>query len=1177
MAVQFILGRSGTGKTSYCIKAIVNALLEPADEQGLILLVPEQATYQAERAILTDKRIAGYSRLNVLSFDRLQFLLLGKNTARPALSRIGQQMIIHRVLRDNKSKLKIFGSSATWPGLGRQMAQTIAELHQYAKTPDDIDGLLSELQKDERDNLAVLKFTDIGLILKEYLRFIEGRFIDPDVQLTHACRAMAGATFAKGAKLWVDGFAGFTTAELAILAELLKAAADAQIALCLDPSKIDLANPEFESIEAVSLFNPTQRTYAELVDRVKKCKLQLAKPIILEEAVRFSRCSQLAHIERDVFNLEPPKFGSADNVRIVSAPNERAEARFVARQIRRLVEEKNYRYRDIAVIASDIDRYQNYIRAYFDDYGVPFFIDKRKPLNQHPVVELICSALQAVTGGFSHSDIFTYLKTDLVPIQRYDIDLLENYCLAFGITGSDWQSEQQWHFAGEGNKDFDEQRVNQIRLKAISPLLELRDRLCPVDNPAKTVSGEEFTRAVFDFLGRLKVRETIGSWIEEANERENSAPCRFASTSASSAEPQKRSSGGDEHQQFYNKLVDIFDELVEVFTGQTMAAADFFAIINSAFSQLTLAFIPPTLDQVLVGSIERSRHPDLKAVFLMGATQRQFPVPISSSGILTDDDRSAAESADFPLGPATKQRLAERQYLAYIAFTRPSEFLCVTYPAVDEKGGAVPRSQFVANLESLFEDLTEESIAGEQSDIEKVHSDSELADLLCGRLGKDTSRDSSLVTRDSLEASADQLVELLNGICSDEQLAELGSNVLYAVNYDNRARLDSDIVEKLFAPQIKTSATRLSTFAACPYKYFVRYILELKERREFKLRPLDIGDFYHRVLDAWLKRFNGEKKDFITINEEELLKLLRGQIEKLITEDSFISNFARHRDHNTFIINIACEYLEDCVLAIAQMVRAGSFRPRLSEVSFGQPGHSERSEESRGTLGEYELALADNRVLSLDGKIDRLDIADLDGEKAAIVFDYKRRDTSFSWSKFYYGLDMQLPIYMLAVRNATNAKTKNVVGAFCMPVETKVEGTVLDEIPKIIEKFHHKANGIFNGDFFQQLDKSNSNKFYNFFVTKKGDQYGYKNKSGALRPDAFEGVLRFTHRKIIALAEEIMSGEIDIKPYRLNQVRACMNCEYMPVCRFDWQINDYNFLESLNKLQALEKMGTVDG
>jgi ATP-dependent helicase/nuclease subunit B len=1182
MAVQFILGRSGTGKTSYCIKAIVNALLEPADEQSLILLVPEQATYQAERAILSDKRIAGYSRLNVLSFDRLQFLLLGRNTARPALSRIGRQMVIHRILRDNKSKLPLFGSSATQPGLARQMAQTIAELQQYAKTPDDIEQLLSELRKDEHNNrsgerkkellgsqLAVLKFADISLILKEYLKLIEGRFIDPDVQLTRACRAVAEAEFVKGAKLWVDGFAGFTTAELAILTELLKVVADAQIALCLDPSKIDLANPQIESIDPVGLFNPTQRTYAELLDRVKKCRLQLAEPIVLEQAVRFSRCPQLAHIERDIFKLEPRKFGSAADVRIVSAPNERAEVRFVATQIRRLVEEKNYRYRDIAVIASDIDRYQYYIRAYFDDYGVPFFIDKRKPLNQHPAVELICSALKAVTGGFSHSDIFTYLKTDLVPIHRYDIDLLENYCLAFGITGSDWQSDKQWDFVGDDSEDFDEERINQIRLEVISPLIELRDRLCPVDNPAKTLGSEDFTRAVFDFLGRLKVTETIGSWIEEANEKENNATV-------------------DEHQQFYNKLVDIFDELVEVFTrqtcggftGQTMTAEDYLAIVNSAFSQLTLAFIPPTLDQVLVGSIERSRHPDLKAVFLIGAAQKQFPVPISPSGILTDDDRGAAESADFQLAPATRQRLAERQYLAYIAFTRPSEFLCVTYPAVDEKASAMPRSQFVANLESLFEDLKEESIAGRQSDIEKVHSYNELADLLCSRLGRDAFQDPSSQTSDSRPQTPDPrlktpdhliLESLVDDLCSDEQLAQLGSNVLYAINYDNRALLDSDIVGKLFGRQIKSSTTKLGTFAACPYRYFARYILDLKEREEFKLEPLDLGIFYHRVLDVLLKRFNEEKKDFATISDRELLKILAEQIERVIATNSFIQNFKRHSPHNAYIISSAAEVLEDCALAIAQMVRAGDFRPAISEIAFGQV------EGVRDTLGSFEISIPGSRVLSLDGKIDRLDIANLGGEEAAIVFDYKRRDTSFSWSKFYYGLDMQLPIYMLAVRNATGAKTKNVIGAFYMPVETKVEGTILDEIPKIIEKFHHKANGIFNGDFFQQLDKLNSNKFYNFFFTKKGDQYGYENKSGALRPDAFEGVLRFTHRKIIVLAEEILSGEIDIKPYRLNQVRACTNCKYMPVCRFDWQVNDYNFLEPLNKLQVLEKIGTVDG
>jgi len=1147
MAVQFILGRSGTGKTSYCIKAIIDALLEPSKTGPLILLVPEQATYQAERAILNDKRVAGYNRLNVLSFDRLQFLLSGKNTARPALSRLGQQMIIHRILREHKSKLKVFGSSAGWPGLGRQMAETVAELHQYAKTPDDIDQLLSELEKDERNNLAALKFFDIGLVFTEYLKFIEGKFIDPNIQLTRSCRAVAAAEFVKGAKLWVDGFSGFTTAELAMLVELLKVVSDAQIALCLDPSKLDLANPDTQALDPVSIFGPTDRTYAALVDAIKKCKLRLAEPIILERAVRFSCSRQLAHIERHIFEFEPSKINAEDSVRIISAPNGRAEVQFVARQILQLVKEKDYRYRDIAVIASDIDNYQHYIKACFEDYEIPFFIDRRKSLNQHPAVQLICSALQVVTGGFSHSDVFTFLKTDLVPTERCEVDLLENYCLAFGIRGSDWTRGQEWHFAGEENGHFDEQRINQIRLKVSGPLLELREKLCAGENSGETVSAEKFTQIIFDFLDSLGVVERIAGWIEEAAELKDYARV-------------------DEHQQFYDKLLSIFDELVEVFSGQEMRCEDYLGIINSAFSQLTLAFIPPTLDQVLVGSIERSRHPDLKAVFLVGAIQKQFPVPVSFETILTDNERIAAESANFLLAATSGQKLAERQYLAYIAFTRASEFLCVTYPSADEKGGVVVRSEFVANLESLFENLNEESIAGYKSGIENVHSETELADLLCSRLGKDT-----LLPETSGEQ---RLGELLDDICADEELGEVGSEIISAINYDNRAHLDRDIVEKLFGRQVKSSATRLSTFAACPYQYFARYILELKEREEFKFEPLDVGVFYHRVLDALLKQLNQAKKDFATVQAKELLGLLREQIAKFVQDNPFISSFLRHSAHNAFIVHSAGEVLEDCVRAIAQMVRAGSFRPKWSEVSFGEV------KNSTNTLGEYEISLSDGRLLFLAGKIDRLDVAQLDGKKAAIVFDYKkRRDKPFNWVKFYYGLDMQLPIYMLAVRNASNRqyKVQETVGAFYMPVEVSPRKTTIDELKKKTESFDYKAKGIFNGEFFQQLDNSNSNKFYNFFVTKKGDQYGYDNISGALKPNDFENVLRFTEKRIIALAEEIVSGKIDVKPYRLGTESPCSYCRYKSVCRFDWQVNDYNPCVSLNKVQVLEKMGTADG
>jgi ATP-dependent helicase/nuclease subunit B len=1151
MAVQFILGRSGTGKTTHCINAIVDALLETGVSRPLILLVPEQATYQAERAILNDKRVGGYHRLHVLSFGRLQFLLLGKHTAKPSVTRIGQQMIIQRILRDNKSKLKVFSSSAGFPGLGRQIAETVSELHQYAKTPNDIDQLLSKLQKDERNSLTVLKFADIGLILQEYLNCIEGKLIDPYIQMRRSCRAVATSALTKGAKLWVDGFAGFTTSELAILMELMKVAADTQIALCLDPSNIDLENPDIAKLEPASIFSPTERTYAALIDIVKKCKLRLTEPIILKNGLRFSYSRELTHIEQNIFNIKSSKMPAGDSIRIISAPNARAEVQFVAREILRLLKKRDYRYRDIAIIASDIDSYEHYIRAYFEDYGIPFFIDKQRSLNQQPVIGLVCSAMQVVLNGFPHSDIFGFLKMDLAPIERSEVDLLENYCLAFGVTGSDWTSREKWSFADDKNGQFDEEHINRIRLKVIGSLLGLRDKLCPVDNPTKTMTAEEFVRIIFDFLEVLSIREEIGRRIEKAAEQKDYATA-------------------DENRQFYDKLLDIFDEFTEVFGSQNETAENYFAIISSAFSQMTMAFIPPTLDQVLVGSIERSRHPDLKTVFLIGATQKQFPIPVSFENILTNDDRKVAEEAKFELAATAGQKLAERQYLAYIAFTRPSELLCVTYPVTDEGGSASIRSQFIDNLESPFENLKEQSIAGYKTDIECVHSKSELADLLCSRLGKDAFL--------AKEKETKQLGALLGDVIADEELAELGAEVLSATNYDNRAQLEVNIIEKLFDTPMRSSATRISTFAACPYQYFARYILELEEREEFKLEPLDLGVFYHHVLDALLKKLNDLHKDFASIEKAELLEILRRQISEIVQANSFISNFLRRSFHNTYIVRLASEYLEDCVMAIGQMVRAGNFRPVLSEVSFGQV------ENSLFTLGEYQIALGGGRMLFLDGKIDRLDVGEVDSKKVAIVFDYKKskNQASFSWSEFHHGLDMQLPIYILAVKNTDNPKYKpnNALGAFYMPIEVSPKRAEPGELLQEKDIFEYKAKGIFDGRIFQQLDNTAQggwSRFYSFRVTPKDGPFGNYSISATLKPADFEDVLKFTENKIIQLSEDILSGRIEVKPYRLNQKSPCTYCRYKSVCRFDWQINDYSFLESLDKLKVLEKIKGNNG
>ncbi|UCD48766.1 MAG: exodeoxyribonuclease V subunit gamma, partial [Phycisphaerales bacterium] len=378
MAVQFILGRSGTGKTTHCLGAIVEAL-QADSEQPLVLLVPEQATYQAERAILSDPHICGYHRLQIVSFNRLQFFLAGRSTAAPRISNIGRQMIVHKILRDSRDDLHVFRSSALLPGFAREIANTITELHRYARDSEDLAKLEAQIRTDAGNRLAALKFADISRVFQCYAEALGDRFVDPEAQASKACQAVAGTAFLQNARLWVDGFASFTGAETALLIELLKVVDEAHIALCLDPAGL---GPK--ATAADGLFEPTERTYQDLSEMIRDAKIELRRPILLKKALRFGDCEPLAHVEKNLFRLRAKRAKAADALRLVAAPNLRAEVQFVAGQIRHLVREKGYRYRDIAVVASDLGQYEHYVSAYFDDYVIPYFIDRRQPLNQHP-------------------------------------------------------------------------------------------------------------------------------------------------------------------------------------------------------------------------------------------------------------------------------------------------------------------------------------------------------------------------------------------------------------------------------------------------------------------------------------------------------------------------------------------------------------------------------------------------------------------------------------------------------------------------------------------------------------------------------------------------------------------------------------------------------------------------
>ncbi len=591
-----------------------------------------------------------------------------------------------------------------------------------------------------------------------------------------------------------------------------------------------------------------------------------------------------------------------------------------------------------------------------------------------------------------------------------------------------------------------------------------------------------------------------------------------------------------------------------VFGGRKMPTAVWSSIFSDALSTLTIKLIPPTLDQVLVGSIERSRHPDIKAIFLVGATQKQFPVPIPQEDLLGEEDYRLAESFELELNDPCRTQMVNRQYLTYIALTRAAQKLFISYPMLDEKGTPIVPWSGIEQLLAAFDDIELSYPQGLSDTPETIETESELAQWLCASMGKDR-------TTGRNEEIAAGILERMRQR-GNASLEEMSRHVNGALDYDNAAALDVELTGAIYSTPIRTSVTRLGTFAACPYQYFAKYVLRLEKRKLLRFEPMDIGTFYHAVLENLFGALHEQNKDWADVPEEELLALCDATIGKFLKTDVHIANFIRRNAHHKYIIDAAGQTLKDFIPTLAQLSAAGVFKQTEAELEFGP------SKEVELTIKRGQTPL-----ISFAGKIDRLDVAEIDGKPAGVVFDFKRTPRTANFAKMLYGLDLQLPVYLLAIQQKRGLTPLIPVGAFYLPIEGGIESKSLSQLGQESVKLN-KAKGLFDGRFAESLDTTAGggwNRYYNFFISKDGP-YGHYGKSGALKPEDFTALLNYTVECVCKLAGHLSGGTINITPYRLGKASPCSWCDYRPLCRFDWQVNEYNILESCGKEQALEKM-----
>lgn len=1158
MSLRFILGRAGTGKTRTCLENIRKALIEDPNGPPIILLVPDQATFQMEHMLINMPGLRGFARAQVLSFQRLAGRVLNEvgGGGRKQIRELGKVMALRSLIHENRDSLRLFASASKQYGFAACLSSTLKEMSMYNVSLPDLEKARDELvDKGLGDIPVTLKLNDLIILTKAYHEYLGDKYLDPDEYLTCAAQRIRKSSLVRGAIVWVDGFRGFAPQEYSVLGALLVAAEEVNIALLLDPEDASRRPSE------IDLFYPTWETYNYLKSLAYELNVEIEPPLILDGKDAPKRVPALCHLEREFASRPAKRFTEVPHgLKLVACANPRAETEAVALEILRLVREEGMRFRDIGVIVPELDEYHDLIAPIFRDYGIPCFIDRRRPVAHHPLIELIRSALEIASYGFRQEPVFRYLKTDLIPVLRSEVDILENYVLAHGILGESWLDAKPWAFRrtygfGEPEEVIQEDWagdedpltiIDDVRRRATEDLIAFYRRL-----QRPSISVRDMAEALFELLIGLGVDQRLDKWRKERID---------------SGDPE----GARENEQVWNAIIELLDEVVQALGDKEMSSKEFAEIMEAGLENLTLGLIPPALDQVIVGSTDRSRHPPLKAAFLMGATYDAFPKRTAEDSILTDRDRLRLKESHLAIAPDSRLTQLQEQYNVYVALTRAWDFLQISYPLADGEGKAKRPSQVVGQIKELFPKVKEEfkgmdlPAPGDEA-LDSITSEKKAAALLSRVFQR---------SRGGQQIGGFWL-DVYEWLVSEPGRRKDASFILGSLGFSNDAgKLSKPVIEGYIKDRLRTSVTRLEKFASCPFAHFAGSILGLKERELYKLEPPGMGMFMHEAMNRLFSELEDSKR-LAAMEQSEIADLVKGIVDELAPklQNEILLSSARYR----YMARVLERILNNAVAVLAEHEKHSSFQPIEHEVVFGEPGG----------MPALSIPLETGGSLAIRGRIDRVDIAESEDSCYVRVIDYKSSPKSLRLHDVYYGLTLQLLVYLLVVvENWKKSKGTEVLpaGALYFPIIdpfVSADGPIDDDELEEERMKKLRMNGIIIGgkDVIQlmdsQVEAGRESKLIAAGITKKGLP-SKRSKASVIDSEKYEVLSEFLKDKLKDLAEEIRRGEIGIKPYRKGTKRACETCSYKPVCGFDILIRG-NTYRNLRRLEDDEFWSVIQG
>ena len=1144
MILQGIIGRAGSGKTFTCLQQMRQRLKEDPKGPPIIYLVPEQMTFQAEYQLATTVGIQGMIRAHVYSFTRLAWKVFQETggLARQPIDSVGVHMLLRKLTEKHKCDFAIYKSTADQTGFIDQLEQMMIEFKRSCVEPEQILHISDHLSEAPYTHKLKDKLQDVYRVFADFEQEMGSKYLLSEDYLSMLVKKIADSKYIQNAEIWIDGFDSFTAQEYAVLEALLIHGQKITLTQTLDKVYYHVLPNEW------NLFYSTAKNYQRIYKTAAKNGLNILPEIVLSNCPRDNISCSLAHLER-YFHMRPitPYVGETD-ILIATAVSRRAEIEELARTIIGKVRDQGYRFRDLAIVARNLGDYQEIIETVFQDYQIPVFLDQKKSMLYHPLIELIRSSIDVITDNWRYEAVFRCIRTDLminvnddVQMQREALDRLENYIVSRGIQGN------RWHYADEFNQD---QELYQWKERIIRPLTALARAM----ERAKT--GRQLAEALYEFLVELQVPEKIVYWQQLA-------------------ESKGELEEANRHQQAWKAVINLLDQIVEIIGEDQITVELFSKIIVSGLESMEFSLVPPAFDQVVVANLDHSRLTDIRCTFLIGVNEGVIPAKAKEDGMLTGEERDVLISLGIEIAPGFDKRLIEEPFVIYKALVSPSEELWVSAPLADEDGKALLPSPLFRQLKEMFpgakellwiNDPFEESAKGRQALF--VTTPGQTLPYLTSQLRYwKRSYPIHPIWRDVYNWYA-------NNSSGMERLQWV--QAIWSLFYTNKEQpLSPETSEALYGKHFQTSISRLERHRGCPFAHFANYGLQLKERKMFRLQAPDIGQLFHDALKLITDILFEQNRHWGDVSEQEYQQLADFAVEQLApkVQNEILLSSKRH----SYILRKLRNVITSTAIALSKQAKISQFTPIGLEIGFG------RNEQ----IPPIQFLLDNGATMELRGRIDRVDQAISEQMRWLCVIDYKSSKTSFDLAELYDGISLQMLTYLDVV--VTHAEQW--LGAAAMPagalyfhihnpmVQAK-EPIAEQEIDREIFK-SYKMSGfvIAKKDIVALMDHTLESEQGGRSDTipvavKKDGQFD--SRSSILTEDQFEAMRSHMRNTIRKIGQEIQTGTIDIRPYRFKQETPCQFCIYRAVCQFDLNItgNRYRVIEPVRDLaQLFERIG----